>query len=82
VVFYKIMRGFVILRGEGFVIMPKMPGKLVLAAFRHNYYYTSTMGNGQAVRHWVLVPGSGVRIPLPQPSISTLNNCLFDIINL
>src|SRR5579862_7650386 len=25
------------------------------------------MGNGQAVRHWVLVPGSGVRIPLPQP---------------
>jgi hypothetical protein len=62
--------------------MPKMPGKLVLAAFRHNYYYTSTMGNGQAVRHWVLVPGSGVRIPLPQPSISTLNNCLFVIINL
>ncbi len=28
------------------------------------------MGNGQAVRHWVLVPGSGVQIPLPQPSIS------------
>src|SRR5438445_148262 len=25
------------------------------------------MGNGQVVRHWVLVPGSGVRIPLPQP---------------
>jgi hypothetical protein len=25
------------------------------------------MGIGQAVRHWVLVPGSGVRIPHPQP---------------
>ena len=30
------------------------------------------MGIGQAVRHWVLVPGSGVRIPHPQPSISIL----------
>ena len=25
------------------------------------------LGIGQAVRHWVLVPGSGVRIPHPQP---------------
>lgn len=33
------------------------------------------MGNGQVVRHWVLVPGSGVRIPLPQPQI--MNRQLF-----
>jgi hypothetical protein len=76
-VFSTITRGVVILRGEGFVIMPKMPGKLVLAAFGHNYNYTSTMGNGQAVRHWVLVPGSGVRIPLPQPCINTFKEVLF-----
>ena len=28
------------------------------------------MGSGQAVRHWVLVPGSGVRIPPPQPRVA------------
>jgi hypothetical protein len=34
--------------------------------YRYNYR-GKLVGNGQAVRHWVLVPGSGVRIPLPQP---------------
>ncbi len=29
------------------------------------------MGISQAVRHWVLVPGSGVRIPHPQPDWTT-----------
>jgi hypothetical protein len=48
-------------------MVASITGKLVLSVIRRLYNYTSTMGNGQAVRHWVLVPGSGVRIPLPQP---------------
>jgi hypothetical protein len=36
------------------------------------------MGNGQAVRHWVLVPGSGVRIPLPQPYLSIIQKTTRD----
>ena len=32
------------------------------------------MGIGQAVRHWVLVPGSGVRIPHPQPKFALKEN--------
>ena len=31
---------------------------------------SAILGIGQAVRHWVLVPGSGVRIPHPQPRLA------------
>jgi heat shock protein HspQ len=34
----------------------------------------TTMGIGQVVRHRVLVPRSGVRIPHPQPSISIMED--------
>ncbi len=40
------------------------------------YNRAKLLGIGQAVRHWVLVPGSGVRIPHPQPSSAPKETCV------